>query len=89
MESDRLIGGGAEFPLWAYAANKLRLTVDFGSRYFEVGKVEWGMVTRNGENLWVFPLAPTERGYAKSVEYFRGDAELRIRSLGCGFLFQI
>ena len=37
----RLIGGGAEFPLGVEVATKLRLSVDFGKRYFHVFQGEW------------------------------------------------
>ena len=49
---------------------KLCITVGFGTCNFRDVDGELRAATRNVGGRWVFPLAPAEREYTKSEEYF-------------------
>ena len=49
---------------------KLDITVRFGRDQFNVGQIEWEMMTFNAKHRWGAPLVPTARAYSKLNEYF-------------------
>ena len=49
----RLIGGGAELPIWADIVEKLCAAVDFRERNAHIGQGDWNAMTRNVASMGI------------------------------------